>query len=120
MYLVAYLSLMALIERAPEREWTFLSNHGHVLLCLAADPEARIRDVAERVGITERAVHRIVDDLEEGGYVTRQREGRRNRYLVHTRQPLRHPIEAHHTIASLLSLVARAPATGAHTRGKPR
>lgn len=85
--------------------WTFLSNHAHVLLLLAKEPEIRLRDVAVRVGITERAVQRIVADLEEGSYLERERTGRRNRYRVHPGMPLRHPIEAHRRIASLIALV---------------
>ena len=85
--------------------WTFLSNHAHVLLLLAKEPEIRLRDVAERVGITERAVQRIVADLEQGRYIERVRTGRRNRYKVHPEMPLRHPIEAHRKIASLIHLV---------------
>lgn len=85
--------------------WTFLSNHAHVLLMLAKEPEIRLRDVAERVGITERAVQRIVADLEAGRYIERVRTGRRNRYKVHPEMPLRHPIEAHRRIASLIHLV---------------
>ncbi|MFM9170844.1 MAG: helix-turn-helix transcriptional regulator [Phycisphaerales bacterium] len=85
--------------------WTFLSNHAHVLLVLAKEPEIRLRDVAERVGITERAVQRIVADLEQGRYIERVRTGRRNRYTVHPEMPLRHPIEAHRKIASLIHLV---------------
>ena len=85
--------------------WTFLSNHAHVLLLLAKEPEIRLRDVAERVGITERAVQRIVADLEQGRYIERVRTGRRNRYKVHPEMPLRHPIEAHRRIASLIHLV---------------
>jgi predicted transcriptional regulator len=91
-------------EEAPAG-WTFLSNHAHVLLCLAEDPEVRLRDVADRVGITERAVQRIVTDLEEGGYVTRERTGRRNTYEVHADKPLRHPIESHRDVKSLLDLI---------------
>jgi len=87
------------------RHWTFLSNHGHVLVCLARDPEARLRDVAVAVGITERAVQKIVSDLEEAGVVERVREGRRNRYRLFLDQPLRHPIEAHRTIGALLGMV---------------
>lgn len=92
---------------APESkpEWTFLSNHAHVLLVIARDPEVRLRDVADRVGITERAVQRIVADLEEGGYLTRERTGRRNRYELHPDLPLRHPIESHRAIGDLLALV---------------
>ena len=86
-------------------DWTFLSNHGHVLLCIAKEPEIRLRDVALRVGITERAVQRIVADLEHGGYLSRERSGRRNRYELHDEQPLRHPIEAHRQIRALLELV---------------
>ena len=85
--------------------WTFLSNHAHVLLLLAKEPEIRLRDVAERVGITERAVQRIVADLEASRYIERLRTGRRNRYKVHPEMPLRHPIEAHRKIASLIHLV---------------
>ena len=86
-------------------DWTFLSNHAHVLICIAQEPEIRLRDVAERVGITERAVQRIVADLEEGGYLSRSREGRRNRYEVHADRPLRHPVEAHRVVNGLLDLI---------------
>src|SRR3982750_3707911 len=75
-------------------DWAFLSNHAHVLLCIAKEPEVRLREVADRVGITERAVQRIVADLEEGGYLSRSREGRRNRYEVHLGRPLRHSVES--------------------------
>jgi DNA-binding MarR family transcriptional regulator len=85
--------------------WTFLTNHAHVLLCLAASPELRVRDVAERVGITERAVQRILGELEDGGYLQRSRVGRRSMYTVTPTRPLRHPIEAHRTIADLIALV---------------
>jgi DNA-binding MarR family transcriptional regulator len=88
-----------------ERGWTFLSNHAHVLLLLAKEPEILLRDAAIRVGITERAVQRIVADLEQGRYIERERFGRRNRYKVHPELPLRHPIEAHRKIASLIALV---------------
>lgn len=86
-------------------DWTFLSNHAHVLLCIAQEPGVRLRDVAERVGITERAVQRIVADLEAGGYLSRVRTGRRNVYEVHADRPLRHPVEAHRQVAALLDLV---------------
>jgi predicted transcriptional regulator of viral defense system len=85
--------------------WTFLSNHTHVLLCIAQEPDARLRDVALRVGITERAVQKIVGELEDAGALTRLREGRRNLYLIHPECPLRHPIEQHQTIGKLLALV---------------
>jgi predicted transcriptional regulator len=93
--------------------WTFLSNHAHVLILIAADPEIKLRDVALRVGITERAVQRIVADLEAGHMIARSREGRRNRYAVFTKQPLRHPIESHRTVGDLLELIN-------DTRRKPR
>ena len=89
----------------PEPAWTFLTNHAHVLLCIAKEPEARMRDVATLVGITERAVQRIVADLEEAGYVARIRHGRRNRYEVRDDLPLRHPIERHESVSSLIALV---------------
>lgn len=89
--------------------WTFLSNHAHVLLCLAQDPEARLREVAERVGITERAASSIVADLETEGYLTRVRVGRRNHYDLHLGQPLRHPLERHHQVGDLLDVLAGAP-----------
>ncbi len=89
----------------PPTPWTFLTNHSHVLLCLTEAPELRLRDVAERVGITERAVFRIIADLEDAGVITRHREGRRNQYEVHRQTPLRHPIEAHRTVGDLLGLL---------------
>lgn len=87
-------------------EWTFLTNHAHVMVCLRRDPQARIRDVAAAVGITERAAQRIVSELEEAGYLTRIREGRRNRYSLHPSLPLRHPLEGHHSLAELLEMLA--------------
>lgn len=96
-------------SRGPTSGWTFLTNHAHVLFCIAQDPEVRLRDVATRVGITERAVQRIVTDLEGAGYLTVSKEGRRNRYRVNYGLPLRHPIERHRTVASLIELVVGAP-----------
>jgi len=86
-------------------QWTFLTNHAHVLLCIAADPHVRLCDAAARTGITERAAQRIVTDLVAAGYVTRTRHGRRNRYEVHHDLPLRHPIERRNRIGALLGLV---------------
>jgi predicted transcriptional regulator len=85
--------------------WTFLSNHAHVLLCIARDVNVRVREMAEAVGITERAVHRILGELEEAGVIVRTREGRRTRYEIHDELPLRHPIESQHSIGELLRLV---------------
>lgn len=98
--------------------WTFLTNHAHVLLCLASDPEARMRDVAGQVGITERAVQHIVRDLAEAGVLERTREGRRNRYTLHPEVPLRHPIEAHRHVRDLVALGTRSTDSRA-TPGEP-
>ncbi|MGY1615960.1 helix-turn-helix transcriptional regulator [Geodermatophilus sp. SYSU D00691] len=86
-------------------EWTFFTNHAHVLVCIARDPDVRLRDVAARVGITERATQRILADLVEGGYVERSRDGRRNRYRVRPDRPLRHPVEQPHRIGEVLALI---------------
>lgn len=87
------------------RQWTFLSNYGHVLVCLADDPTARMRDVADRVGITERAAIRIVKHLEEADVLTKYREGRRNHYRINLDKPMRHPLESHGTVGSLLIML---------------
>lgn len=104
--------------REVAKDWTFLSNHAHVLLVLAKDPEMRLRDVSDRVGITERAVQRIVKELEEGGFLQRERTGRRNRYRVTGDLPLRHPIENHRSIRDLISLIL-APDERAGLNGAP-
>jgi predicted ArsR family transcriptional regulator len=88
--------------------WTFLSNHSHVLLCLHRDPDLTLREVANLVGITERSVQRILSELEEAGYVHRERRGLRNRYRFRASAPLRHPIEAHCTIGDLIEMVEAA------------
>ncbi|MFZ8902003.1 MAG: helix-turn-helix transcriptional regulator [Ilumatobacteraceae bacterium] len=84
------------------RNWTFLSNHAHVLVCLAADPNSRLRDIAAEVGITERRVNGILADLEQAGIITVFKTGRRNSYKVERRARLRHPLEAHKTVGDLL------------------
>jgi DNA-binding transcriptional ArsR family regulator len=99
--------------------WTFLSNHGHVLLCLAAEPEMRLRDVAVRVGITERAVQRIVAELEDAGYLERNRNGRRNRYEFHPAIHLRHPVEGHRTIGELIDFVIGRPTASGSPSDEP-
>ena len=86
-------------------EWTFLTNHSHVLLTIAATPEVTLREVAVRVGITERAAQRILADLVEGGYVEAERVGRRNRYKVNGDMPLRHAIERNNPVSALVALV---------------
>jgi DNA-binding MarR family transcriptional regulator len=83
--------------------WTFLTNHARVLIALARDPESRLRDVADAIGITERAVQLIVADLEANGYLTRTRVGRRNRYTIDITVALRHPAEADHPVGDLLA-----------------
>lgn len=85
--------------------WTFLSNHAHVLICLAVNPDSRLRDVASRVGITERAVQKIVSELTTAGVLSVTKTGRRNHYTLHADQPLRHPVEAHRTIKDLVRMV---------------
>ena len=82
--------------------WTFLSNHAHVLICLARDPDCRLRDVAQQVGITERATYNILAELEVAGVVSHVRVGRRNRYALNLDASLRHPLEEDRTLASLL------------------
>lgn len=99
-------------SRAPAG-WTFLTNHAHVLLCIARDQGVRLRDIADHVGITERAAQGIVSDLVEGGYVTRTREGRRNTYEVIADGRFRHPMEDEHEIGVLLG------ALGVVGAGKP-
>jgi DNA-binding IclR family transcriptional regulator len=90
---------------ADKPPWTFLSNHGHVLMCLAGDPGARLRDIAHRVGVTERTVYGIVEDLEEAGVVVRGKVGRRNTYTIDPKVHLRHSIEAQRTVGDLIDLL---------------
>jgi DNA-binding MarR family transcriptional regulator len=86
--------------------WTFLTNHGHVLLAVAADPDSRVEEVASRVGISPRAVLAILRDLEEAGYLTRSRRGRRSHYDVVPHRPFRHPREADREVDELLAVFA--------------
>jgi DNA-binding MarR family transcriptional regulator len=90
------------------RTWTLLSNHGRLLLLIAADPSIRLRDMAVTAGITERAAGSIVSDLEHAGYITRHRVGRRNSYVLHTDRPFRHQAEAGHTVGELVALFSDA------------
>ena len=85
--------------------WTFLTNHAHVLLCIASEPQARLRDIAESVGITERAAQRIVSDLVEEGYVDRKKIGRRNEYKVKPDVPLRHPLQRDHAVGEVIKVL---------------
>ncbi len=84
------------------RPWTFLTNHAHVLLCVAHGEPSTARALATRVGITERAVQAILSDLTEEGYLTKSRQGRRNSYTINPKGRLRHPLEAHHTVRDLI------------------
>lgn len=85
--------------------WTFLTNHAHVLLEVAAQPDIRVRDIALRIGITERATQRIISELAQSGYLDVERDGRRNRYRVRRSQPLRHPTERHHKVGELIDFL---------------
>ncbi len=87
--------------------WTFLTNHGHVLVCIAQDPEVRLAEMARLVGISERAVHRIVHDLIDGGFVTSSRIGRRNVYELRLDRHLRHPLEAQHRLRDVFGSLAQ-------------
>jgi hypothetical protein len=86
--------------------WTFLTNHAQVLVCIARDPGVRLREIGECVGITERAAHRIVVELAAAGYITRQRNGRRNQYTINPHLPLPDPIAHEQNVASLLEILA--------------
>jgi len=88
-----------------EPRWTFLTNHAHVLIVLSKNHSTVLREVALRVGITERAVQRIIADLERDGFIEREKVGRQNSYRLRSKQPLRHPIEAHRSIGDLIDLI---------------
>jgi DNA-binding MarR family transcriptional regulator len=92
-----------------ERTWTFLTNHAHVLLCIASDPAVRLRDVAAAVGITERAAQRIVTELVDDGYLERNRVGRRNTYRVNLTRPLRAPFDTGRRVEELLAALSPLP-----------
>jgi len=86
-------------------DWTFLTNHTHVLVCVAREPGVKMREIAQRVGITERAATRIVGELVEAGYLTRHRVGARNFYELHPELPLRHPLEDGHQVGEVLAVL---------------
>jgi hypothetical protein len=88
--------------------WTFLSNHAQVLLCIAHDPAVRLRDIGDRIGITERAAHRIVGELAQAGYLSRERRGRRNHYTITTDRPLPDAVAGDRKIGELLSVLTGA------------
>ena len=97
--------------------WTFLTNHAHVLLCIARDPEIRLRDIADGVGITERAAQKIVHDLADYGYVEVTRVGRRNSYRLLSGGRFRHPLEAEREVADLLALFVPAQQLSLESNG---
>lgn len=99
--------------------WTLFSNHGHVLVCLARNPQARLRDVASDVGITERAVQKIVSDLQSGDMVKVSKHGRRNHYRIYPKQTLRHDLEANCTLGELLKCVSSAKSSQRDTEKPP-
>jgi hypothetical protein len=86
--------------------WSFLTNHAGVLLCIAQDPGIRLREIGETVGITERAAHRIVGDLADAGYISRERNGRRNRYTIQSQLPLPDPLARGQRVGDLLAVLA--------------
>lgn len=94
------------------RTWTFLTNHAHVLLAISATPDLRVRDIADRVDITERTATQIIADLEASGIVEREKRGRRNHYVVRPHHPLRHRLEEHHQVADLISAISHQGSDG--------
>jgi hypothetical protein len=102
----------------PPHDWTFLTNHSHVLHCISFWPDIRIRDIAVMVQITERAVQRIVVDLERGGYLRRKRVGRQNRYRLEPRLHLRHPLEQHVKVGRLLAVLQKPGAAAGEMPGQ--
>ena len=102
----------------PLHNWNFFSNYAHVLVCLAENPNARLRDVAERIGITERTAIRLIGELEEAGILERAKEGRRNHYKINTNAHLRHEIEEHCTVGELLETVVHQRAQVTHKSEK--
>jgi DNA-binding IclR family transcriptional regulator len=108
----------AVPRESPARAWTFLTNHAHVLVCLATDPDMRLRDLAVVVGITERAAQRILLDLVQAGYVSRIRVGRRNSYGLRLERPMRHPVEAGHTVRDLVAALVDDVPTATRDAGR--
>ncbi|WP_408022732.1 helix-turn-helix transcriptional regulator [Streptacidiphilus fuscans] len=101
----------------PRATWTFLTNHARVLVQISRDPGIRVRDIAARCLLTERAVQRIITDLEDEGYLAHTRVGRANRYQVTASSPLRHPADAGPTVADLLALLTPSGTTRAGALG---
>ena len=93
------------MTKSASQQWGFLTNHAQVLVCIARDPEARLRDISDRVGLTERAVHRVVADLAAAGYITRERQGRRNRYTLNEHLALPDTIARKGNVGELLGIL---------------
>jgi len=104
-------------ERPP---WSFLTNHAQVLACIARDPGIRLREIGDTIGITERAVHRIVDELEAAGYLARERRGRRNHYTIRPQLPLPDPLARGQKLGDLLKVLTGGPNEKARHRGPSR
>jgi predicted DNA-binding transcriptional regulator len=93
---------------APEKNrWTFFTNHAHVLILLSQEPSLVLREVALKIGITERAVQRIIADLEQDGFIEREKVGRKNQYQILLKRPLRHPVEAHRSIGDVIAMIGK-------------
>ena len=103
----------------PAREWSFLTNHARVLLCVAQDPEIRLRDIANTLGITERTVHGILTDLADAGYVMKERDGRRNRYEIQRHLPLPEASGGRRTIGDVLALLVETDSASGRRNRKP-
>ena len=108
-YVSRSVKLLCMPKATPS--WTFLTNHAQVLVCVARDPGVRLRDIGDRVGITERAAHRIVVELEDAGYITRERNGRRNSYTVNAHSPLPDPVADGQNVGELLAILTAPPTT---------
>jgi hypothetical protein len=107
-------SILLCVDRDNTPTWSFLTNHAQVLLCIAHDRGVRLRDIGETVGITERAAHRIIGELAAAGYISRERNGRRNHYTIQTHLPLPDPLARERKIGDLLAVLA-----GQRSRKKP-
>jgi predicted transcriptional regulator len=99
-------------------EWGFLTNHARALVCIAHDPGIRLRDIAARLGVTERSAYAIVTDLSAAGYVVKEREGRRNRYQIQPHLPLRETIVRERTIGEVLDVLVDTDASAAKSRSR--
>jgi DNA-binding transcriptional ArsR family regulator len=117
MYYMSHETVKPVVKKNPKKipappaeapGFTYLTNHAHALVALHAEPDLRVRDLAESIGITERAVQRILADLEAAGVLEREKIGRRNRYRIVRKSRLRHPLEEHCTVGGLLDWIRRA------------